>query len=58
VWWLLTQQIDRGDCSAVRVTDILDVVDTSGILQLVDLVEDASGSRAVVLLESVDGFVI
>jgi hypothetical protein len=47
-----------GDCSAVRVTDILDVVDTSGILQLVDLVEDASGSRAVVLLESVDGFVI
>jgi len=55
---LLTQQIDRGDCPAVRVTDTLKDVNYAGVFELVDLVEDGDRSRAVVLLKAVDEFVV
>ena len=36
----------------------MEVVDDAGVLELVDPVEDDGGSRAIVLLEAVDEFVV
>jgi len=38
--------------------EAVEVVDDAGVLQLIDLVKDNDCSRAVVLLESVDEFVV
>ena len=58
MWWSLTQQIDRGDCSELCVTDTLKIVDDAGIFGQVDLLEDGDRSRAVVLLKTLDEFVV
>ena len=36
----------------------MEVIDDAGVLQLIDLVKDDDGSRAVVLLEAIDEFVV
>lgn len=41
-----------------ELREAVEVVDDAGVLQLVDLVENDDGSRAVMLLESIDEFVV
>jgi len=43
------------DC---ELREAVEVVDDAGVLQLVDLVEDDDRSRALVLLEAIDEFVV
>jgi hypothetical protein len=46
------------DADDRELREAVEVVDDAGVLQLVDLVEDDDGSRAVMLLEAVDEFVV
>jgi len=46
------------DADDRELREAVEVVDDTGVLELVDLVEDDDGSRAVVLLEAVDEFVV
>ena len=46
------------DADDRELREAVEVVDDAGVLKLVDLVEDDSGSRAVALLKAVDEFVV
>jgi len=46
------------DANNCELREAVEVVDDAGVLQLIDLVKDNDCSRAVVLLESVDEFVV
>jgi len=52
-FFLLVRDADDGE-----LWEAVEVVDDTGVLKLVDLVEDDDCSRAVMLLEAVDEFVV
>ena len=58
MWWLITQQIDRGDRLAAPINNTLTDICDAGVFELVRLVEDSDRSLAIVLLKTIDEFVV